>query len=140
MGSTEPLDHVGEIVEIPSFAVERHGVRIWLMAGGLRVMLGAYLVEADEPQVSFGRCEADGVPIDQHENVVDRHEVGAVRLSMGYDDRRGQLLGGPIEAIETAPELIGMRCEQSAAPARRTVLRSTRRRGCGGTPQGPCGY
>ena len=52
-------------------------------------MLGAYLVEADEPQVSFGRCEADGVPIDQHENVVDRHEVGAVRLSMGYDDRRG---------------------------------------------------
>jgi hypothetical protein len=114
MGLAEPLDHVSEIVEIPSFAVERQDVMIWPMAGRLRVTLGAGLVDSDEPQVSFWRCEADGVPIDQHQNAVDCHEVGAVRFSMGYDDGGGRLLGATVESIETPPELIDMRCEQSA--------------------------
>jgi hypothetical protein len=59
----------------------------------------------DQGYVAFGRGKGGGIPVDQDETAVHRHEVGRVRLAVGDDRVRPGRNSGISQAVEARGEL-----------------------------------
>ena len=77
MRGVEELHRTGDVIEIPAQCIEGHGRRIDRVAG--RGLISAERVIAfrcQHPQVTFGRCEGDRVPVDEHKDAGHREIAG----------------------------------------------------------------
>lgn len=105
----------GDIVEVPAQSVEGDDGRVELAAGRLlitadlatvdRIAVDALVADGgDQGYVAFWRRHGDGVPVDQEETVIHRHEVGGVRFAMGDDQVRSGRLGAIGQAVKASGE------------------------------------
>src|SRR5215471_6097220 len=82
----QALGEAGGVVERPAQAEEVEQVWIHRASRLPRIVLERGAVDAAEPpQVAFGRCQCDGVPVDQAQAVGGGDDVGRVRLAVRDD-------------------------------------------------------
>src|SRR5262249_608229 len=118
MAVAEQAYRASEVVKVPAQSVQGDDRGIELAAGRLLVAVGAPIAGSGyQAYVAFWRGKGGGVPVDQDEASVHRHEVARVRLAVG-DDRvrscRSSDVGQAVEARDELYEIRAARYQQAA--------------------------